>query len=56
MNRDDWCPECRQGKCDNCTREALNPVTDEMGPCRCPKPRHRARFSVEGSTGVEERS
>lgn len=30
------CPECAQGKHDNCTHEALDPVTDEFVLCGCP--------------------
>lgn len=29
------CPECRDGKCRNCTDEALNDE-DELVPCGCP--------------------
>lgn len=29
------CPECRNGKCVNCTDEALYP-NDRVGPCECP--------------------
>jgi hypothetical protein len=29
------CPECRAGKCVNCTTVTLDPDKDEMGPCGC---------------------
>jgi hypothetical protein len=29
------CPECVAGKHENCTREALDPVTDELVSCAC---------------------
>lgn len=29
------CPECRAGKCVNCTGWAINENTDEVVDCRC---------------------
>lgn len=29
------CPECAQGKHDNCTGKTLDPDTDEMVTCGC---------------------
>jgi len=29
------CPECRNGKHDNCTGQTLDEVTDEFVPCSC---------------------
>lgn len=29
------CPECRAGKCPNCTHESYDPETDEFGSCAC---------------------
>ncbi|ASD52318.1 hypothetical protein QCN32_gp43 [Arthrobacter phage Niktson] len=30
------CPECRDGKHQNCTGQALHPVSDEIVACNCP--------------------
>lgn len=35
------CPECRDGKHNNCTEWAVHPVSDEVVPCACPNPTHK---------------
>lgn len=30
-----WCPECVNGKHQNCVGQALDPVTDDLVPCAC---------------------
>ena len=29
------CPECRNGKCVNCTGETLDEETEDFTPCTC---------------------
>ncbi|HEU5032669.1 MAG TPA: hypothetical protein VFV01_47655 [Spirillospora sp.] len=34
------CPECVAGKHPNCTRQALDPATDEFVDCACERKLH----------------
>lgn len=40
LGHEDDCPECRQGKHQNCTGWAINEETDEVGPCPCEEGGH----------------
>lgn len=42
------CPECRNGKHQNCTNEALDESTDEIVPCNCI---HSAHMGLTISVG-----
>lgn len=37
------CPECQQGKHQNCEGQAWDPEADEPGPCACPDEAHGAQ-------------
>lgn len=41
MQRPTECPECRSGKCQNCTGDTLDPQLDEMVPCGCTGAAHQ---------------
>lgn len=52
MTAENSCPECRQGKHDNCTGQALDPRTDEMTQCPCQRLDHGIPFKTyAGTTG-----